>query len=62
MRQYSVFERKFDGKIYRFLGTHKTMKLAVGHKASLKKKGSLVRIVKLARGYAIYVRQKIKNE
>ena len=51
-------KRKFDGKVYDFLGTHKTKKLANDHKEHLKKKGFLVRRVKLARGYAIYIRDR----
>ena len=50
--------RKFDGKVYDFLGAHKTKKLAEDHKENLKKKGFLVRVVKLARGYGIYMRGK----
>ena len=48
--------RKFDGKRYEFLGAHKLKKTAEEHKESLKKGRWLVRIVKLARGYGIYVR------
>ena len=50
--------RRFDGKIYEFQGTHKTKKLSEEHREKLKKKGFLVRIIKLARGYAIYIRDR----
>ena len=36
------FTRKFDGKVYDFVGTHKTKKVAEESKEYLKKKGFLV--------------------
>lgn len=50
--------RKFDGKVYDFLGAYKSKKSAEDRKRSFKKKGFFVRIIKLARGYAIYVGDK----
>ena len=50
--------RKFDGKVYDFLGAYKSKKSAEDRKRSFKKKGFFVRIIKLARGYAIYVRSR----
>ena len=47
--------RKFDGRIYDFLGAHKSKITANNHKETLKKKGFLVRIVKVPRGYGLYV-------
>ena len=54
--------RKFDGKIYEFQGTHKTKKLTEEHREKQKKKGYLVRIVKLTKGYAIYVKLQAKSK
>ena len=50
--------RKFDGKVYDFIGTHKTKKVAEESKEYLKERNFLVRIVKLATGYAIYTRDR----
>ena len=54
--------RRFDGKIYEFQGTHKTKKLSEEHREKLKKKGFLVRIVKLVKGYGIFTKPQIKNK
>lgn len=50
--------RRFEGKVYDYAGAHKTKKIAEERKETLKKKNYLVRVVKIAKGYAIWIRFK----